>query len=195
MTQSSGNPAMDYFLIKTDGKAGSVAAVSTALTRQYQNSMPVRIQNIDTVVKTEESSLTSLNLGGLGNMEQSYTVLVASLGLAIFLMAMINERQREFGAMRALGANLKHLRRFLFAEAITIGGLSVVIGGFVGVLLARLLVMLLAVIFTIPARGLSWPVLELLGLVGFVLLGMVVSTLMSARRLASLKVVETLREL
>ena len=87
------------------------------------------------------------------------------------------------------------LRRFLFAEAVTIGGLSLVIGVWVGILLARMLVMLLAVIFTILARGLTWPGLELLGLAGLVLLGMLVSTLMSTRRLASLKGVETLREL
>lgn len=195
MTHSSGNPAMDYFLIKTNGQPSSVASVSAALAAKFKNSLPVRIQNTDTVVKTEESSLTSLNIGGLGSMELLYTVLVVSLGLAIFLLAMINERRREFGAMRALGANLRHLRRFLFAEAVTIGGLSLVVGGVVGILLARLLVMLLGVIFTIPARGLIWPGSELLALGGFVLIGMLASTILSARRLASLRVVETLREL
>jgi ABC-type lipoprotein release transport system permease subunit len=114
---------------------------------------------------------------------------------AIFLLAMINERQREFGAMRALGANLHQLRRFLFAEAATIGALSLVIGAGVGAALARLLVMLLAVVFTIPAQGLAWPGLELLALAGFVVAGMLASTFLSARRLATLKVVEALREL
>jgi putative ABC transport system permease protein len=122
-------------------------------------------------------------------------VLVVSAGLGIFLLAMINERRREFGAMRALGANLGHLRRFLFAEAATIGGLSLAIGAAVGVLLAQMLVMLLSVIFTIPAKGLVWPAAELLVLAGLVTAGMLVSTLVSARRLATLKVVEALREL
>jgi ABC-type antimicrobial peptide transport system permease subunit len=147
------------------------------------------------VIKIEESSLTALNLGGLGAMERLYTLLVASVGLAIFLLAMINERRREFGAMRALGANLRQLRRFLFAEAATIGALSLVIGAGVGVALARLLVMLLAVVFTIPAQVLAWPGLELLVLAGFVVAGMLASTFLSARRLATLKVVEALREL
>jgi putative ABC transport system permease protein len=195
MTASSGNPAMDSFLLQTDGRPGTITQVSDTLAAQYRNVMPVRIQNTRTVIKAEESSLTSLNMGGLGIMEELYTVLVASAGLAIFLLAMINERQREFGAMRALGANLGHLRRFLFSEAFTIGGLSLVIGAGVGVLLARMLVMLLGVVFTIPARGLSWPGLELLALAGFVLAGMIVSSRISARRLASLKVVEALREL
>jgi putative ABC transport system permease protein len=195
MTQSSGNPAMDYFLIKTDGTVKTITSVSTALAAQYKNVMPVRIQSTETVVKVDQSSLTSMNLGGLGAMERFYTLLVVSVGLAIFLLAMINERQREFGAMRALGANLKQLRRFIFTEALTIGGLSLVIGSLIGVGLARLLVMLLGVVFTIPASGLAWPVIELISMTAFVVIGMVLSTLFSSQRLAKIKVVEALREL
>jgi ABC-type antimicrobial peptide transport system permease subunit len=128
-------------------------------------------------------------------MERFYTLLVVSVGLAIFLLAMINERKREFGAMRALGANLKQLRSFIFAEAVTIGGLSLVIGSVIGIGLARLLVMLLGVVFTIPAKGLAWPTLELVSFAGFVLIGMLLSTLLSTRRLGKIKVVEVLREL
>ena len=51
------------------------------------------------------------------------------------------------------------------------------------------------VIFTIPARGLSWPVLELLTLVIMVIIGMTASTYVSAQRLVKLKVVESLRDL
>jgi len=195
MLQSSGNPAVDYFLLKTDGQPASITTAASALTAQYKNIMPVRVQTTETLVKNESSSLTSLNLGGLGAMERLYTILVTSIGLAIFLLAMINERQREFGAMRALGANLGHLRRFLFTEAATIGGLSLVIGAVVGVGLAFMLVLLLGVIFTIPAHGLSVPVLELVSLAVLVIIGMVASALVSARRLATLKVVEALREL
>jgi putative ABC transport system permease protein len=193
--KSSGYAAMNYFLIKTDGNPQTIQNVTANLTAQYKNIMPVRIQNIDTVVKTESSSLTSLNLGGLGAMERLYTIVVVSMGLAIFLLAMINERQREFGAMRALGANLGHLRRFLFTEALAIGGLSLVIGAGVGVLLARLLVLLLGVIFTIPAQTLSWDWQGLSTLAAFVIAGMIGSVAITTQRLSTLKVVEALREL
>ncbi|MDQ2809347.1 MAG: FtsX-like permease family protein [Chloroflexota bacterium] len=194
MTAQSGDSAMDYFLLKTDPAAGTVTRVATALTTQYKNRLPVRIQTIETVVKADESSLAALNLEGLGAMERLYTILVTSVGLGIFLVAMINERRREFGAMRALGANLAQLRRFLLAEALTIGTLSLLLGGIVGVVLARLLVLLLGVIFTIPATGLAWPGGALATLVGLVVGGMILSTLLSARRLATLRVVEALRE-
>ncbi len=195
MQAQSGNSATDYFLAKTDGNAETIASASDALAAQFKNVLPVRIQNTETVIKTEESSLTALNLGGLGAMERLYTLLVISVGLAIFLLAMINERQREFGSMRALGANLNHLRKFLFAEAATIGSLSIIIGVSVGILLAWLLVMLLSVIFTIPAQRVALPGAELAGLVILVIVGMLCSTYLSARRLASMKVVEALREL
>jgi putative ABC transport system permease protein len=195
MTASSGNPAMDYFLIKTDSAPATVDRVSADLAAAYKNVMPVRIQSTNTVVKVDQSSLTAMNLGGLGTMERFYTILVVSMGLAIFLMAMINERQREFGAMRALGANLKQLRSFILAEAITIGGLSLLIGSVIGIGLARMLVMLLGVVFTIPALGLAWPLTDLAALVGLALLGMFVSAWLSSRRLAGVKVVEALREL
>lgn len=195
MTAQSGYAPMDYFLLKTDGQPDTTARVAAGVTAQFANQLPIRVQTTDTVLRTEQSSLTALNLGGLGAMERLYTVLVASLGLGIFLLAMVNERQREFGAMRALGANLGQLRRVLFAEATTIGGLSLLIGGAVGVGLAALLVQLLGVIFTIPATGLAVPGLELATLAGLVLVGMVASTVISSQRLARLKVVEALREL
>jgi putative ABC transport system permease protein len=195
MLQSSGSTNADYFLLKTDSNSQTIKGVAAVLAAKFKNVMPVQIQYTETVIKTESSSLTSLNLTGLGAMERFYTLLVTTVGLAIFLLAMINERQREFGAMRALGANLGHLQRFLFTEAATIGVLSLLIGLLVGVGLAFMLVMLLGVIFTIPAHGLSVPALELFTLVALVIAGMVVSTLISARRLATLKVVEALREL
>lgn len=195
MTASSGNPDMDFFLLKTDGQPATVDRIASTLAATYKDKMSVRIQTTENVIKTETSSLTSLNLGGLGTMELAYTVLVTSLGLAVFLQAMVSERQREFGSMRAVGASLSHLRRFLFAEAITIGGLSLVIGTAIGFLLASLLVLLLGVIFTIPAHGLSIPGLQLVELAVLVLFGMFAGTLLSARRLARMKVVEVLREL
>jgi len=87
------------------------------------------------------------------------------------------------------------LRRFLFAEAATIGGLSLIIGAVVGFGLARMLVMLLGVIFTVPTTTLEVPWMELATLAIVVVAGMGISTLISSRRLATLKVVEALREL
>lgn len=44
-------------------------------------------------------------------------------------------------------------------------------------------------------EALDWPIIELVSMTGFILLGMLLSTLLSTRRLARIKVVEALREL
>jgi putative ABC transport system permease protein len=195
MAKAIGSDAMSFFLIKTNGQLGVVAQVTTALEARFKNAMPFHIDSVNTVVNVDASSLTALNLAGLGTMERIYTLLIVSVGLAIFLMAMINERRREFGAMRALGANLRHLRRFLFAEAGTIGVLSMIIGTMIGFGLARMLVLLLGAIFMTPTTALEVPWLELITLLALVTVGMIISTYISSRRLATLKVVEALREL
>jgi hypothetical protein len=59
--------------------------------------------------------------------------------------------------MRTLGANLGQLRRFPFSGAATSGGLSVVLGTVVGMILAKPLVLLPGVIFSISAHGLAQP--------------------------------------
>ncbi len=194
MTTATG-ASMDYFLIKTDGTRATTLRVSAEIAGTFGKSMPIRVQNTETVIKVDSSSMTSLNLDGLGIMELVYSVIVATIGLAVFLLAMVNERRREFGAMRALGADLRTLRRFLFAEATAIGGLSLVVGAGIGFILARLLVTLLSVIFTIPAVApvAAWPELGIL--FALVSAGMILSALWSGRSLSRLQVVEVLREL
>jgi len=167
----------------------------SALTSKFANILPVRIQDINTVINADAKSLTALNLNGLQSVEIVYTLLVISLGLAIFLLAMVNERRREFGTMRALGTTLQQLRQFIFAEAATIGILSLVIGLVLGAALAQLLVLLLRIVFTVPTQTPIWSVHELGGLLVLVVGGMLISTLLSTRRLGKLKVIEALREL
>ncbi len=195
MTNISGNPNLDFFLVKTDGSENVLDSMRSALTSKFANILPVRIQDINTVINADAKSLTALNLNGLQSVEIVYTLLVISLGLAIFLLAMVNERRREFGTMRALGTTLQQLRQFIFAEAATIGILSLVIGLVLGAALAQLLVLLLRIVFTVPTQTPIWSVHELGGLLVLVVGGMLISTLLSTRRLGKLKVIEALREL
>jgi len=196
MVKSSGYAFMDFFLAKTiDGTATSIDAARKVYTAQFSKTLPIRVQDLNTVINADAKSLTALNLNGLQTTEIVYTLLVISLGLAVFLLAMVNERRREFGAMRALGTALWQLRQFIFAEAATIGVLSLVIGLALGIVLAQLLVLLLRIVFTVPTSSPVFAVGELTGLFAAVIVGMVVSTLLSTRRLNRLKIVEALREL
>jgi len=195
MTAISGNPALDSFLIKTDGDPALIGKISAGIESRFKHVLPLRVVNTDTVVKVDSSSLTSLNIGGLGLLELIYTILVAAVGLGVFLSASVNERGREFGTMRAFGADLGHLGKTLISEALAIALLSLVLGALIGLVLAGLFVLLLSTIFTIPPQGLSIPWPQLGGLVAMILAGLSASTLFSTRRLGKVRVVEALREL
>jgi len=194
MTQAMGFSGVDNFLIRVDNLS-SISTVSDRLKEKFKNQIPLRIDNTDTVIKVDSSSLTSLNLGGLAFMELLYTLLVATIGLAVFLYASVNERRREFGTMRAFGADLGHLRRILFSESMTITLISLLLGILVGGILSELLVVLLSSLFTIPPRGVVIPTTHLGFLITLVLAGLLISTVLSARHLEKIKVVEALREL
>ena len=195
MTAISGNPAIDSFLVKTGDDPTLVGKVAADIAARYRNVLPLRVVDTETVIKVDSSSMTSLNLGGLGLLELIYTILVATIGLGVFLSASVNERRREFGTMRAFGADLGHLGAMLASESLAIALPSLVLGAFIGLILAGLFVLLLSAIFTIPPQALSLPYAGLAGLVGLVLAAMSVGTVYSARRLGRVRVVEALREL
>lgn len=194
MTRAAGFSGVDNFLIRVDSSS-LIPSVSERLRKEFKNLIPLRIQNTDTVIKVDSSSLTALNLEGLVFLELLYTILVATIGLAVFLYASVNERRREFGTMRAFGADLGHLRRILFSESLTITLISLLMGILVGGILSELLVALLSSLFTIPPRGVVIPTMHLGLLMGIVLAGLLASTVQSARHLEKIKVVEALREL
>jgi len=83
------------------------------------------------------------------NMIFSITVLMASvlsvlLAWAIF-SAIANERLREVGIMRAIGAKESHILRLFFSEVLIIG----VIGSFCGVMLGTMISLMLVKSFTL----------------------------------------------
>jgi hypothetical protein len=80
------------------------------------------------------------------------------------------------------------------AEALTIGGLSLVARLAIGTGIASLFGMLLRVIFLIPPAGLTWPVSELILLLGLAVTGMGTGVWLANRQLAGLRVSEVLRE-
>ena len=177
--------------------ASAADAPSTAAQniRATFPTIPMQVQDIDTTIVKTGSSLTSLNITGLGAIESVYTLLIASVGLGIFLMAMVYQRAREFGTMRALGGNAAQVSRFLWSESLTIGLLALAIGAVIGFLLSPIFVRLLNALFTIPPTDISVPWTTLAVLYALSLAGMIASTLWVNRRLNQMEVDQVLREL
>lgn len=186
------NGKISYFLVRTNTSPSQVAGrIEETLGKQVS----LKTENIDTAVLALGNSMTSLNLRGLGKIEQGYSVIIISLGLAIFLLSMIYERAREFGAMRAVGGSVAQLKRILWSESLTVGVLSLLIGSIIGLPLGKVFVSLLKALYTIPPKGVVIPWVELAALMLSVLGGMGLATLFASRRLARMDIAEVLREL
>lgn len=190
MTQQAGTAGADLFLVKTSDPA----TVTQTIQDRFGRDTTFKLENILTATKLDQSSLTSLNLAGLGSLERLYTALIVAASLGIFLVSMVQSRRKEFGAMRALGADEAQLRALLSAETLSISSIALLTGLGVGTVIASLFVLLLRVIFLIPPAGLTWPLAELGTLLGLVLLGIALGSALANRRLSTLRVSEVLRE-
>ncbi len=189
-TQATGTSGANLFLVKTPDPAG----VTSSIQSNFGSSLTLKLENVLTATKIDSSSLTSLNLAGLGGLERIYTALIVASSLGVFLISMLQSRRKEFGTMRALGTDDRQLRTLLAAEALSISSVSLAAGVGIGAGIAALFVMLLRVIFLIPPAGLTWPVLDLGLLLGLSLLGMILGVLLANRALSRLRVSEVLRE-
>jgi putative ABC transport system permease protein len=190
MTKTVGTSGADLFLIKTPDPAGVTLGIQTS----FGETLTLKLENTLTATKIDSSSLTSLNLVGLGGLERAYTALIVAASLGVFLISMLQARRKEFGTMRALGTDGTQLRTLLAAEALAISSVSLLTGLGIGAGIATLFVMLLRVIFLIPPVGLTWPARDLGLLLGLSMLGMTVGVLLANRALSRLRVGEVLRE-
>ena len=186
------NDKINYFLIRTSDSPHDVAL---RLQETLGKQVPMKTEDIDTAILALGNSMTSLNLQGLGGIEQGYSVIIISLGLAIFLLSMIYERAKEFGAIRAVGGTITQIGRILWSESLTVGMLSLLIGSFIGLILGGVFVSLLKVLYTIPPTGMNIPWGVLFALLVLIILGMALATLFANRRLARMEIAEVLREL
>jgi len=106
---------------------------------------------------------------------EAVAVLVAVIGVAGALLALVIDRRREFGLLRFLGASAGQIRRLILVEAGLLGLLANLVGFVLGYFLSLILV------FVINKQSFGWtirfhwPVVVLLGALTVVYLATVVS--------------------
>ncbi len=125
---------------------------------------------------------------------EAVAILVAVMGMAGALLALIIDRRRELGLLRFLGASAAQIRRLILFEAGLLGLLANAIGLALGVLLSLIL------IYVINKQSFGWtiqfhwPVVVLLGSLGTVFLAAVLSGLYPARVAMRLNPIEVVHE-
>jgi putative ABC transport system permease protein len=159
----SGAAAPDTYVLATDGSDATNAAVVEAIKRGPGKTAALLIDTTTTAASAEQSTLSALNLSGLGRLEIVYTLLMASLGVAIFVFGLILQRRGENVTMRALGMGTRQLLGIIAGEAGIVAVASLVIGIAVGLAMAVISVQILQPVFTIPPAGIAmqWSALGL----------------------------------
>jgi putative ABC transport system permease protein len=192
---ATGSQRADVFLIKaTDPSPDSLTRITQALRAKVGPANPVQIETTATAINRDASSLTALNMRGLGSLEALFAVAMSAIGIAIFVFGLLLQRRKEFVTMRALGMGLSQLRALVVGEAAIVAVLSLVIGGLVGAAMALMFVQVLTPLFTIPPTGLNVPIGTLGLLATLVLGGVGLSSLAASRILRRLNPAELLRE-
>lgn len=125
---------------------------------------------------------------------EAVAIVVAVLGIAGALLAMVIDRRREFALLRFLGASQPQLRRIILCEAGLLGLLANGIGLFLGTLLSLIL------IFVINKQSFGWtiqfhwPVALLLAALTGVYIATVLAGLYPARTAIRMSPIEVIHE-
>jgi len=190
--QEAGVASPSYYLLRTDGTTETNERVSASLASALGTEVPARIATTASAANPDQTSIAGLSLTGLGRVEGFYMLLIASLGIVIFVAMLLVQRSGERAVMRALGLARRRLRALLLGEAVIVASVSTVAGAIIGVPMAYMFIQVLRRIFMVPPRLAFPPALALL-LLGVGVLTIAVAAAIVSVAVRRLRVVEFLR--
>ncbi|HEX4772000.1 MAG TPA: FtsX-like permease family protein [Bryobacteraceae bacterium] len=121
-------------------------------------------------------------------------VIVAVLGIAGALLALVIDRRREFALLRFLGASQPQIRRIILCEA----GLLGLLANGIGIVLGTLLSLILIFVINKQSFGWTiqfhWPVALVLAMLGGIYIATLLAGLYPARIAARLDPIEAIHE-
>ena len=192
---TTGVSTVSMFLVHTsDPLPAAVAHVADLIKAGPGRSAPLLVETTATAFNRDQSSLTAVNLRGLGGLQAVYTAMISTAAIGIFVFGLLLQRRKEYVTMRAIGIKMSQLWGLVFGEAAVVALVSLSIGTITGAVMAYMFVKILAPLFTILPTSLTVPADQLATLVTLVLCGMALSVAVAARSLRRLNPVELLRE-
>jgi putative ABC transport system permease protein len=175
---------------KTDGGVTGVAHRVAAATKNDGT----EVKNIDQQTAQTVSSITTVNLTGISQIERAFVILLAAAAMGLFVALAISERRREFATMASVGAPLREIGAFVWSEAVIVLGAAMVLAAGLGWLLSEMLVAMLKHVFDPPPDTLAIPWGFLAGLGGASIAATLIATAVAARGLRRLPLGAILRE-
>jgi putative ABC transport system permease protein len=154
----------------------------------------VTVKNIDQQTVQTVSSITTVDLTGITQLEEAFAILLAAAAMWLFVSLVVDERRHEFATMAALGASLRDIGAFVRSEAVAVLGAALALAAFLGWLLAEMLIAMLQHVFDPPPDQLAipWGFLGLLAAAAVV--GALLAAAVAARSLRRLPLGAILRE-
>ena len=192
--QQTGVTAPSYFLLRTDGSPRTNDQIASRVRNALGPSTPVRVETTAKTGNKDQTSLAGLSLTGLGRVEGLYTLLISSLAIVLFVVALLVQRTSERAVMRAIGLGRRRLQAVILGEAALVLVASVAIGLVTGVPMAYLFVQILRRVFVVPPTSLSFPLSGALVLLGLLLVTLVLSAALIAGALRRMRLAELLRQ-
>lgn len=152
------------------------------------------VKNIDQQAQQTTSSITTVDLRGISQIEEAFTIALAAAAMALFVALAVIERRHEFATMAAVGATLRSIGAFVWSEAALVLGAALVLAAGLGLLLALMLVAMLQHVFDPPPDHLAVPWTYLGELAGAVVVTTTLAVAITASRLRRLPLGRLLRE-
>ncbi|MEU3340453.1 ABC transporter permease [Streptomyces sp. NPDC006668] len=190
ITKATGSDAVGAFLLDTGGTHQQQIAA------QLHKHLGTRatVTDLTQTRGVVGTSLTSVDLAGLTRIELAFAVLLAAGAGGLVLALGLAERRRTFAIATVLGAQSRHLRGMVLAEALllAVGGLAG--GAIIGWALSQMLVKVLTGVFDPPPAALSIPS-TYLALTGAAAVAAILAAALNGIRGSRRPAVEELRDL
>ena len=121
-------------------------------------------------------------------------VIVALLGIFLAVTALVTERERETGMLRAVGASRGQIVRIFMAESALMGGVAALLGSAAGVVLALVLTKVVNPAFFGWTIHLLWPWWSLIAAPFWIIATAAAAAWYPAARGARANIAEAVRE-
>lgn len=177
--------SIDFVKLAPGANADKVQAVLTGI---IDATFPTAdVMNQGELKENQEAQVN--NLLGLIYALLGLAIIVSLFGIANTLVLSIHERTREIGMLRAIGMSRRQVRTMMRYEAVITALIGAILGMIIGVIFAALIAQ------PLKDEGftLSYPVLNLFGLLAFAAILGVVAAIGPARRASRLDVLEALQ--
>jgi putative ABC transport system permease protein len=174
-------------------RAANPPAVASEIARATNGDGTI-VKDVTQQSQQTVSSITAVDLRGISQIEEAFTVLLAAAAMALFIAVTVIERRHEFATMAAVGASLRSIGAFVWSEAVIVlaAGLMLAIG--LGVLLALMLVAMLQHVFDPPPDALAIPWAYLGELAGAGIVTTILAVYITSLQLKGLPLGRLLRE-